>query len=392
MVPGVALLMTLAAPPSSDAADRNVTVARLDVRASPRCLTRDDIARRVQARTPRVSFADDAPVAAMVSVKQQRQSAIVAELTLGPRGAAAAPRRIVARSCAEAADAVALILAVTLDPTAQRTPARETNPPIPSGAASEAAAPAGPSSAGEPLSDSGSPASSGSAAAQPLASSPRATREPAPAAEQAKRPLAPLPPEPARSPLREEGAPAVSSRAMVASESAATNLEVGGALEGEAMFGAAPGVMPGISVSVLLASGADGIWAPAAIAGWSHVWRSGMSESSGTASFTLDVGRLGACPLRWRWSRLVVRPCASVIVGRMSARGTEAGQASASARPFSSAGLMVDARFGRKIELVARLGLGMTLVRDSYAFGDDVFYRAGPLTASVSLGLGLHWP
>jgi len=179
---------------------------------------------------------------------------------------------------------------------------------------------------------------------------------------------------------------------MVASESAATNLEVGGALEGEAMFGAAPGVMPGISVSVLLASGADGIWAPAAIAGWSHVWRSGMSESSGTASFTLDVGRLGACPLRWRWSRLVVRPCASVIVGRMSARGTEAGQASASARPFSSAGLMVDARFGRKIELVARLGLGMTLVRDSYAFGDDVFYRAGPLTASVSLGLGLHWP
>ena len=34
----------------------------------------------------------------------------------------------------------------------------------------------------------------------------------------------------------------------------------------------------------------------------------------------------------------------------------------------------------------------MTLIRDSYELGGDVFYRAGPITTTFSLGFGKSWP
>src|SRR5205814_10160623 len=68
--------------------------------------------------------ADAASVEATVAVTSQQPGSVTAELTIvGPR-TAATPRRVVARSCQEAADAVALIMAVTLDPTPLRNPPR----------------------------------------------------------------------------------------------------------------------------------------------------------------------------------------------------------------------------------------------------------------------------
>lgn len=392
MLPGVALLMALAAPPSRDAGEPVPSAARLEVRSGARCLTRDDITRRVLARTSRVRFSDDASITISVAVAVQRQSGtVVAELTLGSRGGSAAPRRIVARSCAEAADAVALILAVTLDPTAQRTPAGDTTKPSSSGSASDGPAAAEPPGIADERSGAVVPNPPGPAAVRPVVAATPAAREPPPPVEPPDTPIA-LPPAPLGPPARrdEKGPPHLIGTGGQLGATA-TTLEFGAALEGEMVAGAAPRVMPGLSVSVMLASSADRMWAPAMFAGWSRVWRSGLAEGAGSASFTLDIGRLGACPLRLRWARLVVRPCASVLVGRMSARG-ETAQASASARPFSAAGLMVDARLGGTIALVARLGAGVTLVRDRYAFGDDVFYRAEALTTSASLGLGFHWP
>ena len=169
-------------------------------------------------------------------------------------------------------------------------------------------------------------------------------------------------------------------------------LRFGGSIAGQAIFGSAPSVMPGFALALMIASERDRAWAPALFVGWTHVWRSDLAQSGGAASFTLDAGTADVCPLRGRWSLLVVRPCVSLLLGRLATRGTDTNQPATAARPFSAAGLTVNASLGRTIELTARLGLGVTLIRDSYAFSDDVFYRAGPFTTSASLGIGASWP
>ena len=66
-------------------------------------------------------------------------------------------------------------------------------------------------------------------------------------------------------------------------------------------------------------------------------------------------------------------------------------QAGAS-RPFAAAGAALAVGFGAKLEVSGRLGIGVTLLRDSYEFANDVFYRAAAVTISASLGVGMRWP
>ena len=137
-------------------------------------------------------------------------------------------------------------------------------------------------------------------------------------------------------------------------------------------------------------------WAPAVILGVLHAWRSDLAELGGTASFALDAGSVDACPLRLRWSSLVARPCASLLVGRMTASGggADVTEAASKARPFTVAGglVILTAELGSMVELTGRLATGATLIRDSYGFSPTVFHRASFLTTSASLGLGIRWP
>jgi len=50
------------------------------------------------------------------------------------------------------------------------------------------------------------------------------------------------------------------------------------------------------------------------------------------------------------------------------------------------------ASFGSTVELSARLGVGLTVLRDSYEFGNAVFHQSSLFTISASLGIGVHWP
>src|SRR4051812_37315069 len=125
MVLIAALIVALAPATSGAAAKATVTRAHLEVLGPAGCITREDIASRVAARSSRIRLdADDASVVATVAVTSQQPGSVTAELRMvGPR-TAATPRRVVARSCQEAADAVALIVAVTLDPTPLRNAPR----------------------------------------------------------------------------------------------------------------------------------------------------------------------------------------------------------------------------------------------------------------------------
>jgi len=342
MPPGGALLVALLlqspnGAPGTGLEEGAVARARLEVRGGAECLSRSDLASRVAARSARIQLADDAAISALVSVTSARPGNVVAELVLAAAGAEQPARRFVARSCAEAADAIAVIIAVTLDPTLKRR-------------------------AASGLDVAGNPASP--PAARP-ADPPAADKQPAPPAT-------------VESPARPAPAPP-----------AGTRRQLGVYLAGQTIFGPAPGVMPGLALYGMAGLDRAGLWAPALFLGATHIWRANLSEPGGAASFTLDAGNLDACPLRLRWARLDARPCASALVGRMASSGADTDQPASVSRPFAAAGVALNAAFGATVELYLRLGIGMTLTRDSYELGSAVFHRAGVITTSVSMGGGI---
>jgi hypothetical protein len=358
MTSGGALLVALLSQSpigAPETAPRAVaTTVRLDVRAAPECTSRNDLTARVAARSPRIQFADDAAVSARVAVTSARPGEVIAELVFATAGAEQPPRRFVARSCMEAADAVALIVAVTLDPTLARKPTKGSAP----GAA--------PDTAGD--------------AAAPTATDPGGAASPPPP-RPADQPAEARPPPP----------PAAELAAPAQARSPAT-LQLGASLAGQTIYGPAPAVMPGVALYAMAALDRDGPWAPALFVGATHVWRADLATPGGAASFTLDAASLDACPLRLRWSLFAARPCASALVGRMTTSGTDIPQAASFQRPFAVTGVALVAGFGTTIELSLRLAIGVTLLRDSYEIGTTIFHRAGAVTTSASLGIGVRWP
>ena len=166
-------------------------------------------------------------------------------------------------------------------------------------------------------------------------------------------------------------------------------------LAGQAFVGPAPGVMPGVALYATVGIDRPTAWSPAVLVGATHAWRSGVEESGGTASFTLNALSLDACPLRFRAARLEVRPCVSLLGGGFGAHGTATeNPTSEGARPFwvlGAAGEVTLALVWR-LEASARVGIGANLVRDSFEFSSVVFHTVGPLTLAGSLGVGVRTP
>src|SRR6187431_668793 len=95
-----------------------IASAKLELDAEPGCTTRVDLITRVRARSPRVGFVDDGSgLSIRVRISPAPSSRVAAEVTFANPGMKSSLRHVLARSCTEAADAVALIIAVTLDPT-----------------------------------------------------------------------------------------------------------------------------------------------------------------------------------------------------------------------------------------------------------------------------------
>ncbi len=341
----VALLFQ--SPIDSAGAAPQATKARLELRGVPDCISRSEVAARVAARSSRIQFVDEAAIAATVALTSARAGNVVAELALSAVGIEPAPRRIVARSCAEAADAIALMIAVTLDPTLKRKSA---------------------------VGAGGADTAGGGSASPDVATTPAT-------------PPTEKPDQPVKGP---EPPVIVEPATPVAHEPARRRFGV--YVAGETTFGPAPAVMPGIALHGMTALERDGVWAPALFVGLTHAWRSDLSQSNGAASFTLDAATVDVCPLRFGGSLLAARPCASALVGRLASAGSDTIDGASAARPFGAAGAALTATFGTTVELYARLGIGVTLLRDAYEIGGTTFHRAGRITTTASLGVGLHWP
>ena len=315
-----------------------VAAARLEVQASADCVSRADLVARVRARSPRVSFVEgESAIDIRAQFSPSPSGGVVGDVTLASPGAKPAQRRVLGRSCPDAADAVALIIAVTLDPSAIER----------AGASDDAS----------------------------VATAP---------------PAAPPPTAPSRTP-----APVNDREPSSVTDDAARGADVGivAQLAAQSVVGPAPGLMPGVALYLQLSLERTGLWAPAAWWGITHVGRSSIEAPGGVASFWLDAASFDACPLRLQLGRFEARPCAWVLGGRLSARGSETRNAAAeSHRPFWIVGgsAVLRAQLFWRLEASLRVAAGATLVRDSFMFTPEVFHTASPLSGAASLGVGLR--
>jgi hypothetical protein len=311
------------------------SVARLDVDAQPSCSSRDELIARIAARSTRIRFVDDGDGIPRMTARIDAapKGLVVAELTVVEPDGRRFSRRLEAPSCAAATDALALVVAITLDPSASLAEA-----PPDASATTKVAPPPPPETT---VARTASPAGAG-AVAPPVASTRRLTV----------------------------------------------------AVTGEVIAGPAPTVMPGVAMEIQAALDRTSLWSPAIILTLSHLWSGVQSEPGGDADFVLDLVGLEACPVRLTAALLEARACAAGALGRLTANGSNTYDPQAVVRPFGTAGgtARLGMVLGGRVELRARFGAGATLWRDAFQFSPNVFHRVASVTLVGDVGVGVRFP
>jgi hypothetical protein len=340
---------------------------RIDVRAAPSCTSRSELVARVLERAPRIQFVeDDSSGRVQADFTELRNGDVAGTVVLVRPDATPSTRRVVARSCSQAADAIALIIAVSFDPESVSSATASNGEASATSASTPAAAKARTNDddrpGAKPQSPAGEPSTQSERVNPPEAASGRA------------------------------GAEELDTATAEPASARARRFSFGAHVAAQTVFGPAPAVLPGVSLYGLVELGGDSIWWPALLIGVMHAWRAGFEEPGGDASFLLDAATLDLCPVKFEASRLHVRACGSALFGRLSVEGSSTrNPAGALSRPFALAGgaAIVALRLDSRVELTARLALGSTLVRDSFEFTPVVFHTVSPVTVLASVGIGL---
>ena len=359
--------------------------ARLEIQAGADCSTREELEARVAARSRRIHF-DEAATGPSVRaiITATPHGGAVGELTIAQPDGKTASRRLTAPSCAEATDAIALIIALTLDPTsvaarpssgparpastAAPAPMPSTAAPSPAPAEAERASPAGRPQTGPEV----EARESNDRARTERATTERPQAEPAKASQENREAdLAPQPSPPVAEQLR---------------------LRAG--VGGSAIFGQTPDVLPGFAVYVMGALDREALWSPAVALWGTYASQGGVVEAAGTAAFTFEALGLDACPIRVGISPFEARACASGLVGRISANGSETYSPASATHLYAAAGgaLLFSVHLGWILELSGRLGLAASLTRYSFAFSPTVFHETAASLLTMDLGIGVRFP
>ena len=198
---------------------------------------------------------------------------------------------------------------------------------------------------------------------------------PAPSAPAPSAPApAPLPPAPASAPSR--------------------GIAWGGGAGAGIFAGASPSAAAAIVVHAEVESRAERIFAPSAVLGATFVLPSSTVAAGADVASALQMGTADGCPVRLGGSRLALRPCVEVQVGRLEARSA----GFAGARLDSAVWVAVAATLRGRAELGAGIGLelaiaaGSPLIQDAYSVGDRRVLTVGPLLFSAIAGVGVHFP
>ena len=342
-------------------------VARLEVQASPDCATREELVSRVASRSRRIRFPGDAAGGPLLraTIGPGPGGTIVGDLVVLRPGGRRSSRRLSAPSCAEAIDAIALVIAMTLDPTFAADAAA-------TGAATAAEAPA--DIGARTVSREQRPAGPAPPPTAPPPTAPPSTASPPTA-----------PPSPIDVPVAAESAPPAGQ---------GESRRFGAGVTAQAIWGVAPRALPGFGLYGLAGLDRASIWSPALLLWATHSSTDDLAEPGGTAAFALDAVSLDACPFRLALPHLEARGCATGLVGRLSARGSDTYSPASRSRPFGTFGAsaLLTVTLSGIVELSGRFGAGASLVRDAFEFTPQVFHRVASVTLVGDLGLGLRFP
>jgi hypothetical protein len=372
----VGLILACAGLTAFDAkADEAPLRARLRFSSPAGCGSAADFGERVQRRAPRVRFGTRGPDSVSVRIAAGANG-LDASVTLASGGRRLSERRLEAETCEDALDALALVVAVTLEgqERTRRERVRRSRAP--------AAAPAIDSPPPEP-------APSESPPAEVVATEPPASPEPANPAEAAPPPPAEpapeLPPSPAAPPVIDTppSPPGTAARPS-------WRAGVGGGAAFNA--GAAPSLMPGWLVYGRFGWELAPPWSPELIVSFSSLGRDGFAQTAGSADFRLQTMTAELCPLRWSFGPVAGRPCALVAYGRLKVRGYDTIAAAEYDRPWTLLGASAQLAVHLSIvELRAQVQAGLPLARDTFQFEPEPTVHRVPFVSfggSIAAGLG----
>lgn len=376
---------------------------RLVYHAPNSCPAREEFEARVQERTGAPSLDEGAPFERFEVELHPTRRGARGRLVTRQRGAAPTVREIKAGSCSEAADALALIVALTLDPNAAAR-APQTRP--------------------ERDGDNTKPRATPEAQGSDTSSATRNPREKprsAPGARQ--RPTqpasnAPQPPPLSSAPRPEPNSISASISEPRAARSSDAHLRGARPRHADPRDASPPSARPNnarrttfdLLVSASAASGVAPRWAPEGgaslgltapfIEGYQAMLRVGVrrapeqttATSQGDATFSLWAAHAALCPLVAELERLWLVPCVSFEYGKLSARGARTSNATSSERDFLTLGPKLAGQLRLATPLYLHLGaeLGIPLRRDRYVLGSLEVYATPSALGRFELGLGVR--
>lgn len=351
---------TASAQPSSE----NVSVS-LALEAEPNCVARERLQASVRARTRRVEFVTSAPniPSLRVRVSSANAQGIAIELQVTRPPGRQSVRWLRAKNCEEALEAAALVIAITFDAQAKVEAL-----PVSADATNDSATGSNADDAAERNRRSADAADPSSATSD--ASQPKATAAPDQHIGESEPTL--------DAPLAISAAPPFELRAGVA---------------GQALWGAAPGLLPGFSLFVSLGSERNG-FSPAVRAAFTHYFPISTREAGGTGEFGAEAFQLDLCPFGLHARPFALRACAEGLVSVLLAQGKDTFSPRERARPFLVLGgsLAGELTLSRRLALHAAFGAGKNLQRDTFAFSPTVFYRVPSVSWQAAAGIALRFP
>jgi hypothetical protein len=274
---------------------------RLEYRAGAGCPDEASFLARVGARTQRARVVGEGEAARTFRVQLAAGAQPSGSVTVVDGARSQGTRNVEADTCAEVADALALIVALALDPHALATPL-----PVPASVPGSASAPVS-APAPAPVSASASPA--------PAPSAP-------PPAIDAGTAAAELPSETARpgpSPL---------------------DLHFFAGVDLAVATGVAPTTLVGGAPYIGWRSIGPSLIGPSVRAAFLRIGTGARAVSGGTADFTWTVGRVDACGLLWPHRALRLGGCARIEGGVLDGSGDQIVNARTQHSPWATGGAL----------------------------------------------------
>jgi hypothetical protein len=324
---------------------------RLDYVATAGCPSEQEFETRVRARTVRVQFAPNGAGARVFDVRLEQGPPATGRVTVRRAQSSEGTRSVRADTCADVADALALVVALAVDPAALMAPA----PPSPPHAAESP----------PPSIDIAAPSPSPSPTAEPPTAEPPSASPPVP---------------------RPETAPMPSTQARHREVYLGTDLAVA--------TGTAPTTLVGASPYVGWASSTASTLAPSARIGFVHATTGAIDVPGGAAVFAWSVGRLDGCATAWANRPARLSTCVHLEGGSLEATGVHVPAPRAQSRAWLGVGPLLRGEwsFASPLFVEAEVAAMAHVIADRFLFlPDTTAYQVPRAGVFGSIGLGVFF-